>query len=402
MNPGLKAWEYNCDLGGASLLSQAVILKYPALKGRVSAGRQMKYVAEFRQPSPVKKLSEALHAMTTRSWTIMEVCGGQTHSIVKFGLHQLLPEKIRLIHGPGCPVCVTPMHLIDHALHIARDPNAILCSFGDMLRVPGSTTDLLTLKARGSDVRIVQSPLESVKIAEENPTQQVVLFAVGFETTAPANAMAVFYAKQLGLKNFSMLSSHVLVPPALRFLLNSPGNEVQGFLAAGHVCTVTGYQEYHELAALFQTPIVVTGFEPVDILQGLCLCVQQLEKGECFVGNQYQRSVKEEGNLSAQNIVNAVFKVVDRQWRGIGKIESSGLGLRELYSDFDAALRFPFQESLLFQDNGCISGLVLQGKKKPCECPLFGRQCTPENPLGAPMVSTEGACSAYFQYSQRL
>ena len=361
----------------------------------------MKYVDEFRQPHLVGKLSEALHAITTKSWTIMEVCGGQTHSIVKFGLHQLLPEKIRLIHGPGCPVCVTPIHLIDHTVYIARQPNAILCSFGDMLRVPGSSTDLLTLKAKGSDVRIVHSPLEAVKVAEKNPEKQVVFFAVGFETTAPANAMAVFQAKQLGLKNFSILASHVLVPPALRFLLNSPGNEVQGFLAAGHVCTITGYQEYHELSALHRTPIIVTGFEPLDILQGLYLCIQQLEKGESLVMNQYRRSVKEEGNLPAQHRLNDVFKIVDREWRGIGKIEASGLCLQEAYADYDASIRFPFNQPFLHPDNGCISGLVLQGKKKPSECPLFGKQCTPENPLGAPMVSTEGACSAYYQYSQR-
>jgi len=330
----------------------------------------------------------------------MEVCGGQTHSIVKFGLHQLLPDKIRLIHGPGCPVCVTPIHLIDHALHIAAQPNTILCSFGDMLRVPGTSTDLLTLKARGSDVRIVHSPLEAVKIAANYPNKQVVLFAVGFETTAPANAMTVFQSKKLGIENFSLLCSHVLVPPALQFILDAPGNEVQGFLAAGHVCTITGYQEYHALAARYQTPIVVTGFEPLDILQGLYICIQQLEKGQSIVMNQYQRSVKEEGNLPAQKILNHVFKKVDREWRGIGKIEKSGLELQEAYSDSDASLRFPLKKPLLYEDNGCISGLVLQGKKKPCECPLFGKQCTPENPLGAPMVSTEGACSAYYQYAK--
>ncbi|MCX6989692.1 MAG: hydrogenase formation protein HypD [Chlamydiae bacterium] len=360
----------------------------------------MKYVDEYRQPHLVRNLSEALHKITTKPWTIMEVCGGQTHSIMKYGLHELLPKKIRLIHGPGCPVCVTPIHLIDHALHIAAEPNTILCSFGDMLRVPGTHTDLLTMKARGSDVRIIHSPLETVKIAEKNPNKQVVLFAVGFETTAPANAMAVYQAKQLGLKNFSLLASHVLVPPALQFILQSPGNEVQGFLAAGHVCTITGYSQYHALASNYQTPIVVTGFEPVDILQGLYLCVQQLENNEYCVMNQYARSVKEPGNVHTQNILQIVFKTVDRQWRGIGVIASSGLGLQDEYAGYDAATRFPIEKPLLFIDNGCISGLVLQGKKKPGECPLFGKQCTPENPLGAPMVSTEGACSAYYQYSK--
>lgn len=362
----------------------------------------MKYIDEFRQPSLVKKWSEALHKKITKPWTIMEVCGGQTHSIVKFGLHQLLPEKIRLIHGPGCPVCVTPLSLIDHAIYIASRPDAILCSFGDMLRVPGTHTDLLNQKARGADIRTLVSPLEAVKIAENHPDKQVVLFAVGFETTAPTNAMAVFQARELKLKNFSMLSSHVLVPPALQFLLGSPENEVQGFLAAGHVCTITGYQEYHALAGHYQTPIVITGFEPIDILQGLYFCVEQLEKKTSLVVNQYTRSVKEEGNLFARSLINTVFKVVDREWRGIGKIEKSGWGLSDAFSDFDAALRFPLPKTQVYKSNGCISGLILQGKKKPCECPLFGKACTPENPLGAPMVSTEGACSAYYQYADVL
>ena len=333
-------------------------------------------------------------------WTIMEVCGGQTHAIVKFGLQALLPSKIRLIHGPGCPVCVTPIESIDHALHIAAQPGTIFCSFGDMLRVPGTHSDLLMLKAKGADVRIVHSPLEAVKIAEENGTKEVVFFAVGFETTAPANAMAAYRAKQLGLKNFSLLVSHVLVPPALQFLMQSPGNEVQGFLAAGHVCTVAGYHQYHRLAHDYQVPIVITGFEPLDILQGLYFCVEQLEKGESRVINQYQRCVREQGNLPAQHILNCVFKVVDRQWRGIGTIDSSGFALQDDYRAYDAAVKFPFAFPAGSKDNGCISGLVLQGKKKPCECPLFGKQCTPERPLGAPMVSNEGACAAYFNYSR--
>lgn len=360
----------------------------------------MKYVDEYRQAAFIKKCAEALHRITTKPWTIMEVCGGQTHAIVKFGLHALLPDKIRLIHGPGCPVCVTPIEIIDHALFIAAEKDVIFCSFGDMLRVPGTFTDLLTLKAKGADVRIVYSPLEAVKLAEENPKKQVVFFAVGFETTAPANAMAAYRAGQLGLKNFSLLTSHVLVPPALQFLLQSTDNEVQGFLAAGHVCTIMGYHQYHKLAHSYKVPIVITGFEPLDILQGLYFCVRELERGECTVINQYQRCVRENGNLPAQNILKRVFKVVDRNWRGIGLIPSSGLGLQEEYADYDAALKFSFDGPSITQDYGCISGLILQGKKKPCECPLFGKQCTPERPFGAPMVSNEGACAAYYHYSR--
>lgn len=361
----------------------------------------MKYVDEYRHPKLVKKYADALHAVTTRPWTIMEVCGGQTHTIVKFGLHDLLPKNIRLIHGPGCPVCVTPISMIDHAMHIAAQPDTIFCSFGDMLRVPGTDSDLLTLKAKGADVRIVNSPLDAVRLAEENTYRQVIFFAVGFETTAPPNAMAVHQAKLRGLKNFTMLSSHVLVPPALQFILQSPGNEVQGFLAAGHVCTITGFKEYHALADQFKTPIVITGFEPLDIMQGLYLCIQQLENGKINVVNQYSRCVRENGNLSAQSILNQVFKVTGKEWRGIGTIPSSGLSLHDDYADYDAAIRFPIPHCRPPKDNGCISGLILQGRKKPCECPLFGKACTPEYPLGAPMVSNEGACAAYYQYAQR-
>jgi hydrogenase expression/formation protein HypD len=361
----------------------------------------MKYVDEYRQADLVRKWADELGKITTKSWTIMEVCGGQTHAIVKFGLQDLLPKTVRLIHGPGCPVCVTPIHLIDHALHIAAQPNTILCSFGDMLRVPGSRTNLLTMKAKGSDIRIVHCPTESVNIAQNNPQRQVVLFAVGFETTAPANAMAVHEAKQQGLANFSLLSSHVLVPPALQCILQSPGNEVQGFLAAGHVCTITGYGHYHALASQYRTPIVITGFEPVDILQGIYFCIRQLENNEFSVMNQYQRSVKEEGNRSAQKIVSMVFRIVDREWRGIGVIAASGLALSDEYAAFDAAIRFRIEHLPSASEHGCISGLILQGKKKPDACPLFGKACTPENPFGAPMVSTEGACSAYYQYSTR-
>lgn len=360
----------------------------------------MKYVDEFREPTRVRELSEAIHRITTHDWTIMEVCGGQTHSIVKFGLQDLLPKNIRLIHGPGCPVCVTPMSIIDHALQIAKEPNVIFCSFGDMLRVPGSHTDLLTMKAKGSDVRIVHSPMEAVHLAEKHPGKQVVFFAVGFETTAPPNAMAVYQAKRRGIENFSMLVSHVLVPPALQFILGSPNNEIQGFLAAGHVCTVTGYDEYYSLVSHYRVPIVVTGFEPVDILQGLYACIQQLENKESKVQNQYPRCVTESGNRVAKEIMSEVFEVVDREWRGIGTIPLSGFGLNAAYADYDATKRFPFLSALPIIDNGCISGLVLQGKKKPCECTLFGKACTPESPMGAPMVSNEGACSAYYNYSK--
>lgn len=359
----------------------------------------MKYVDEFRQPQLVRQLSAALHRMATQRWTIMEVCGGQTHTIVKYGLHALLPSKIRLIHGPGCPVCVTPIQMIENACHMATQPGVIFCSYGDMLRIPGNQTDLLTLRAKGADIRIVLSPLEALKLAIQNPSRQVVFFAVGFETTAPPNAMAVYQARERRLTNFSMLVSHVLVPPALQLILNSPDNEVQGFLAAGHVCTVTGYEEYHQLAKDYRVPLVISGFEPLDILQGVLFCIQQLEKGLFHVMNQYKRSVTEKGNQAAKEMVNKVFKIVDREWRGIGIIPQSGLGLQDDYQDYDALLKFPIYGKAAICDNGCISGLILQGKKKPCECPLFGKKCTPENPLGAPMVSNEGACSVYYQYS---
>jgi hydrogenase expression/formation protein HypD len=360
----------------------------------------MKYIDEFRQATTVQNWVHALHKITTQSWTIMEVCGGQTHAIVRFGIHDLLPETIRLIHGPGCPVCVTPIEIIDHALHIASLPDGIFCSFGDMLRVPGTSTDLLTVKAKGGDVRIVYSPLEALNIAKENPKKNVVFFAIGFETTAPANAMAAYQAKKESLNNFSLLVSHVLIPPALTFLLQSPDNQVQAFLAAGHVCTVTGNSEYKKLVKKYKIPIVVTGFEPLDILQGIYYCVEMLERGEHSLVNQYHRSVREEGNVPAQAILESVFRVVDRAWRGIGTIPKSGLDLRDEYSNFDAAVRYPMKERSLPQNNGCISGLILQGKKKPCECPLFGTKCTPETSLGAPMVSNEGACAAYYRYAK--
>jgi hydrogenase expression/formation protein HypD len=331
----------------------------------------------------------------------MEVCGGQTHAIVKFGIDELLPKDITLIHGPGCPVCVTPLELIDKALEIAAQPDVIFTSFGDMLRVPGSKTDLLSLKAAGADVRIVYSPLDAVKVAAANPSKEVVFFGVGFETTAPATAMAVFQAAERGLKNFSLLISHVLVPPAMEALLSSPNCRVQGFLAAGHVCTVMGYEEYPPLAAKYRVPIVVTGFEPLDILQGVLMVVQQLEEGRAEVENQYTRSVRREGNLPAQDLIKKVFKVVHRKWRGVGEIPRSGFGLSDTYARFDAGTKFGVADHTVEEPAECISGLVLQGLKKPHECPAFGTVCTPEHPLGATMVSSEGACAAYYRYRRK-
>lgn len=362
----------------------------------------MKYLDEYRDATAAATIRAAIEQITTRDWTLMEVCGGQTHSIVKFGIDELLPKQITLVHGPGCPVCVTPLELIDKAIMIASGPKAIFCSFGDMLRVPGSEKDLLMVKANGGDVRIVYSPMDAVKIARENPTREVVFFAVGFETTAPANAMAVHEAKRLGLKNFSILVSHVLVPPAIEAVLSSPQNRVKGFLAAGHVCTVMGYNEYLPIAEKYRVPIVVTGFEPVDILQGIYMCVKQLEEGRFEVENQYARSVRREGNLPAQELVQKVFEVVPRKWRGVGRIPESGLGLREEYRDFDAERRFAVAAYSVEESAECISGLVLQGIKKPHECPAFGTRCTPEHPFGATMVSNEGACAAYYRYRRHL
>jgi hydrogenase expression/formation protein HypD len=331
----------------------------------------------------------------------MEVCGGQTHAIVKFGIDELLPKAITLIHGPGCPVCVTPLEVIDQALEIAARPGVIFTSFGDMLRVPGSTTDLLSAKAKGADVRIVYSPLDAVKVAEDNPSREVVFFGVGFETTAPATAMAVFQAAQKGLKNFSMLISHVLVPPAIEALMSSPNCRVQAFLAAGHVCTVMGFEEYFPLAQKYHVPIVVTGFEPLDILHGILMTVQQLESGRAEVENQYSRAVRREGNQPAQDLIKKVFRVVPRKWRGIGEIPQSGLGLSEAYAAFAAEHRFGLAEHRVDEPAECIAGLILQGLKKPHECAAFGTRCTPEHPLGATMVSSEGACAAYYRYRRR-
>lgn len=358
----------------------------------------MKYLDEYRDAELAQKLAREIHRVTTRPWTIMEVCGGQTHAIVKFGIDELLPKPITLIHGPGCPVCVTPLEVIDQALDIAARPGVIFTSFGDMLRVPGSTTDLLTVKARGGDVRIVYSPLDAVKLAAQHPDREVVFFGVGFETTAPATAMAVYQAAQQELKNFSLLISHVLVPPAIEALMASPECRVQGFLAAGHVCTVMGYEEYFPLAAKHRVPIVVTGFEPLDILQGILMVVRQLEEGRAEVENQYARAVRREGNRPAQELVRKVFRVVPRKWRGVGEIPASGLGLAEEFAAFDAARRFGLAERTVPEPAECIAGLVLQGLKKPHECAAFGTRCTPEHPLGATMVSSEGACAAYYRY----
>ncbi|MGA4579206.1 hydrogenase formation protein HypD [Limisphaera sp. VF-2] len=361
----------------------------------------MKFVDEYRDAAGVQRLAEAIRREVTRPWTIMEICGGQTHAIVRFGLDELLPPKLTLVHGPGCPVCVTPVELIDKAVALARRPEVIFCSFGDMLRVPGSKEDLLAVKAAGGDVRMVYSPLDAVALARKHPDRQVVFFAVGFETTAPANALAVLQAKRYGLRNFSLLVSHVRVPPAIEALLSSPENRVQGFLTAGHVCTVMGTAEYEPLAARHRVPMVVTGFEPLDILQGILLCVRQLERGQARVENAYARAVRPEGNRPAQKIMQEVFQVVDRNWRGLGRIPASGLGLRPEFAAFDAELRFDLPVQTVAESGECISGLVLQGRKKPVECPAFGTRCTPEHPLGATMVSSEGACAAYYRYRRQ-
>ena len=358
----------------------------------------MKFLDEYRDADLAQQCAREIHRAATRPWSIMEICGGQTHAIVKFGIDELLPSTLTLIHGPGCPVCVTPLEVIDKALEIAARPEVIFCSFGDMLRVPGSTTDLLAVKAAGGDVRIVYSPLDALKLAVRHPDKEVVFFGVGFETTAPAVAMAVFQAAQKGIKNFSLLISHVLVPPAMEAILSAPNCRVQGFLAAGHVCTVMGYDEYEPIAAKYRVPIVVTGFEPLDILQGIWMVVRQLEAGGAAVENQYSRSVRKEGNQPAQQLIRQVFRVVPRKWRGIGAIPQSGLGLSEAYTAWDAERKFGVADHQVDEPAECLSGLVLQGLKKPRECPAFGVKCTPEHPLGATMVSSEGACAAYYQY----
>lgn len=360
----------------------------------------MKYVDEFRDPARTSTLVEALERVTTRPWTIMEICGGQTHTILKYGIDQLLPKGVRLVHGPGCPVCVTPIELIDQAIEIAKRPEVTLTSFGDMLRVPGTHEDLLRAKSRGADVRMVYSPLDAVQLATREPSRQVVFFAVGFETTAPPNAMAVAQAHRLGLKNFSILSSHVLVPPAIVALMNAPDNIVQGFLAAGHVCTIMGTAEYEPLAERYRIPIVVTGFEPLDLLQGIYLTVCALERGEHKVEIQYRRSVNPGGNPAARAVMYEVFERCDRPWRGIGVIPQSGLRLTARYADYDAAVRFGVADLVSPECERCRAGEVLRGVLRPNQCAAFGRDCTPEQPLGAPMVSSEGACAAYFQYGR--
>ena len=361
----------------------------------------MKYVDEYRDPEAARKISAAIHRLTTRPWTLMEVCGGQTHTILKSGLEDLLPASITLVHGPGCPVCVTPLEQIDKSVAIASEPNVIFCSFGDMLRVPGSAHSLFDAKAGGGDVRIVYSPLDALKVARTNPDREVVFFAVGFETTAPANAMAVWQAAREGLENFSILVAHVLVPPAMRAILGSPGCQVQGFLAPGHVCAVVGVEEYEAVARDYRVPVVVTGFEPVDLLEGIRMTVAQLESGRAELENQYARAVRRSGNPQARERVAEVFEVSTRAWRGIGEIPSSGLKLRPAYSRFDAEVRFPHAGGPVSEPAECIAGLVLQGLRRPADCEAFGTKCTPEHPLGAPMVSSEGACAAYYHYGQR-
>ncbi len=362
----------------------------------------MKYLTEFRNGEIAQRMAREIAAVTTRPWKIMEVCGGQTHSIIKNGIDQMLPAGIEMIHGPGCPVCVTPLELIDKALAIAAQPNVIFCSFGDMLRVPGTAGDLFQVKSAGGDVRVVYSPLDAVEIAQKNPHNEVVIFGVGFETTAPANAMSVHLAKRRGLENFSLLVSHVLVPPAIAAILESPGNQVQGFLLAGHVCSVMGYWEYPPLAARYKVPMVVTGFEPLDLLDGIRRCVIQLEAGRHEVENAYERIVSFEGNQPAQKLLAEVFEVTDRAWRGIGVIPRSGWRLRAAYRAFDAEERFQIAGIHTEESPLCRAGDVLRGVIKPAQCAAFGRECTPRHPLGATMVSSEGACAAYYNYGRFL
>lgn len=362
----------------------------------------MKYVDEYRDPAIAHVLAERIHAKVTRPWVLMEVCGGQTHTLMRYGIDELIPREVDLVHGPGCPVCVTPLEIVDRAIRIASLPGVTFTSYGDMLRVPGSETDLLHVKANGGDVRVVYSPMDALTIARVHPERRVVFFGVGFETTAPANAMAVWQARREGLKNFSMLVSHVLVPPAMRLILDSPVNRVQGFIAPGHVCTVMGCAEYEELSKQYRVPIVVGGFEPVDLLEAIHMLVSQLEEGRAEVENQYARSVNYEGNAGAQKILRDVFEISDRKWRGIGSIPESGYRLRPEYAAFDAEQVFDLAGASAEEPKECISALVLQGLKKPGDCPAFGKRCTPMNPLGAPMVSAEGACAAYYQYRRHV
>ncbi|TSA59921.1 MAG: hydrogenase formation protein HypD, partial [Sediminibacterium sp.] len=359
----------------------------------------MKFLSEYRDPELAQEYVKELHRITTRPWTLMEICGGQTHSLVKNGILDMLPKNITMVHGPGCPVCVTSVSVIDEAVWLAEQSNVILCSFGDMLRVPGSKKSLLESKASGADVRILYSPLEAVELAKQNPNKQVVFFAVGFETTAPANALSVVHAAQQEITNYSILASHVLVPPAMEAILSDKENIIDAFLAAGHVCTIMGMEEYYPVAEKYQIPIVVTGFEPVDLLQGILMAVKQLEKGVFEVENQYARSVLREGNLMAQQTIQKVFEVSDRVWRGIGSIPQSGYEVNEKYKSFNARLKFNIDIPFAEENKECISGDIMKGLKKPKQCSNFGNKCKPEHPLGAPMVSSEGACAAYYHYS---
>ncbi len=359
----------------------------------------MKYLTEYRDPQQVSEVLKQLASIVTREWTLMEVCGGQTHSLVRNGLLDMLPSRITMVHGPGCPVCVTPASILDEAVALAMRPDVILCSFGDMLRVPGTEKSLLQAKAEGADVRILYSPLEAVRLAVENPSRQVVFLAVGFETTAPANALSVIQASKLGISNYSILASHVLVPPAMEAILADPDCVVDGFLAAGHVCAIMGTDEYGPIAEKYRVPIVVTGFEPLDLVQGIYMTVAQLEKGEHRVENQYARSVQRTGNTMAMGSIREVFTVSDRSWRGLGLIPNSGHEVKEQYAAYNARLRFGLSTTAVENDGGCISGQIMKGLKKPRQCPFFGTSCKPEHPMGAPMVSSEGACAAYFQYA---
>lgn len=362
----------------------------------------MKYVTEYRDAQLVQATLREIGRTVTQPWVLMEICGGQTHAIVRHGIDQLLPPEVELVHGPGCPVCVTPLEVIDKALAIARRPEVIFTSYGDMLRVPGSAGDLFSVRAAGGDVRVVYSPLDAVTIARDNPDKEVVFFAIGFETTAPANAMSVLQAQAMGLENYSVLVSHVCVPPAMHAILGSPDNRVQGFLAAGHVCAVMGYWEYPPIAREYSVPIVVTGFEPLDIAQGILATVRQLEAGRAEVENAYGRAVTREGNGPAQKVIDTVFEKRDRKWRGIGQIPESGWGLRPAFAAFDAEQRFDVGDITPEESPECMAGLILQGLRKPHECPAFGDPCTPERPLGATMVSNEGACAAYYRYRGSL
>jgi len=359
----------------------------------------MKFLTEYRDPELAKQVLDEIKKTVTKPWKIMEVCGGQTHSLVKNGILNVLPKEVTMVHGPGCPVCVTPLHLIDKAIYLAEEKNVILCSFGDMIRVPGSKKSILEAKAQGADIRILYSPLEAVNIAKENPDKEVVFFAVGFETTAPANALSVLHAHKLGLKNYSILASHVLVPPAIEAIMSDEETVIDGFLAAGHVCTIMGMEEYYPIAEKYNIPLVVTGFEPLDILQGILMVIKQLEAGKAVVENQYARVVKEEGNLNAKEVISKVFKVQDQMWRGIDVIPNSGWGISDEFAAFDAEKKFPIEMIKAEENKECIAGAIMKGIKKPHECQHFAKKCTPQNPLGAPMVSSEGACAAYYNFA---